>query len=176
MLKVLGETFAPVIFHLLHQAEQFMSWSSDGGNSFNNKSTYLLKVHRQGHSEVCVCLFVHTGYCVMSSVLLCECVWMGCRMCYCLRGRSSSCLSLGCFLPSTHFPSIRRQGGINQTLCFMSSPCGLVSSPFSFLTWKSSEEVEQERSEMVCMNKPEAPNFSKWNVIILLLCVIYLCC
>lgn len=48
--------------------------------------------------------------------LACLSDWVrtGFRMCYCLRGRSSSCLSLGCFLPS-HFPAAGR--GISQTLC-----------------------------------------------------------
>lgn len=55
-------------------------------------------------------------------------------MCYCLRGRSSSCLSWGCFLPSTHFPAVGRLGSISRTLCFVSSP--------RFLLLPHTEQVE----------------------------------
>lgn len=65
-------------------------------------------------------------------VCLSEWVRTGHRKCYCLRGRSSSCFSWGCFLPSTHFPAVGRLGGISQTLCLypllVSSNCLLTLS------------------------------------------------
>lgn len=95
-----------------------------------------------------MCLNVCGHTCMSASLCKClvclgECVRVGHRMCYCLRGRSSSCWSWGCFLPSTHFPVSGRLGGISQTLCFVSSPCFLIMPPYFFLTWTQIEHTEQ---------------------------------
>lgn len=81
--------------------------------------------------------------------LVCLSDWVrtGHRMCYCLRGRSSSCLSWDCFLPSTHFPAAGRLGGISQTLSFVSSPCFLLLPPYS--NQKDTEHPE-DMNRMQC--------------------------
>lgn len=101
-------------------------------------------------------------------VCLSEWVRTGHRICYCLRARSSSCFSWGCFLPSTHFPAVGRLGGISQTLCLypllVSSNCLLTLSwpgHKSKTHWASRGYEQKGLLLVVWLN----PSFSKCQLL-----------
>lgn len=109
--------------------------SADVENFFHAKQKCLTTLW-PCHVAVCVQLFLRM--CAVSCLLAWagRVAWTVHRMCYCLRGKSSSCLFQDRFLPSTHFPAALRQERISQALCFVSSLYFLVVPPQIFLIWK----------------------------------------